>query len=86
MTPQWCALCLVGHSSPIASLKIAEQDGSRRAVDSRDEAEVIRAAAGVRQLFSVTGQPINLAMTTYAGTPVCGWHLDEEIGRRRLCR
>lgn len=84
--PQWCALCLVGHCSPTASLTLVEPDGHRRLVNSLDEPDVIRAAAGVKQLLMVTMQPVNLALTTYGGTPVCAWHLDEEIGRRRLCR
>jgi hypothetical protein len=83
---QWCALCLVGHCSPTASLQLVEPNGSRTQVDSRDQVSLIREAAGVKQLLDVTGRPLNLALTTYGGTPVCAWHLDEEIGRRRLCR
>lgn len=85
MKPEWCALCLVGHSSMIASLKLFQGDGTYRLI-APDEGHLVREAAGVQRVLSVTGQDINLAMTTYAGTPVCSWHLDEEIGRRRLCR
>lgn len=86
MIPQWCALCLVGHSSAASGLALVESDGKQRWIDPLADAHLVREAAGVKRLRSVNGQLLNLALTVYGGTPVCAWHLDEEIGRRRLCR
>ena len=84
MIPQWCALCLVGHSQ--AKVLLTLVDGNAHSwVHPLADAELICQAAGVKELYALK-QKINLALTVYGGTPVCAWHLDEEIGRRRLCR
>jgi hypothetical protein len=86
MIAQWCALCLVGHSRASAVMTLVDADGCGVWVDPLSDVDLIRGAVGVMKLRGNAGQNVNTALTTYGGTPVCAWHLDEEIGRRRLCR
>lgn len=83
MILEWCAMCLAGHSQASASLRLTEADGNQRLIDPWNDIALVREAAGVLQLRTVTGLDVALALTTYAGTPVCAFHLDEEFGRRR---
>jgi hypothetical protein len=82
-----CALCLVSADMASADFTIggpAHWDRVNPGI--ADHIVRVRAAPSAGESVRLNGHYVRPALTTYGGTPVCAWHLSEEIGRRRLCR
>lgn len=87
MSAELCALCLVGADTASAQFVVGNSQRWERVNPAGlDDVRRVRDAHSEGWLVKLNGQLVRPALTTYGGTPVCAWHLSEEIGRRRLCR
>jgi hypothetical protein len=87
MSHEPCALCLVGADMASSEFMISHLGSWERVNPSiADDVSRVQTAYSDGKVLRLNGHYVRPALTTYGGTPVCAWHLSEEIGRRRLCR